>query len=250
MIEKSLLAFQDHIQGLLVALFADSTTAIAYLKKLGGTKSPTLNAISQSILQLCESWNVLLLPQFIAGSLNVMADALSRRNQVLGFEWTLCADVFRELQRCWSVSVDLFSTNLNYQLPVYFFPVLDPMSAGTDAMFQAWDVLEVYACPPFALVHQVLFKLRQSRGVSMTFVALFWPQKIWFPELLDLLVDVPVAFPMLRDLLHQPHFHRLHQNLRMLRLIAWRLSSEPCVTKASLRLWLNNLPSVAEDPLG
>ena len=126
----------------------------------GGTKSPTLNVIFQSILRVCESWDVLLLPQFIEGSLNVMADALSCRNQVLGSEWTLCAEVFRELQRRWSVSVDLFSTNLNHQLPVYFSPVLDPMSAGTDAMLQSWNDLEVYAFPPFALVHPVLLKLR------------------------------------------------------------------------------------------
>ena len=114
----------------------------------------------------------------------------------------------------WSFSVvgqslDLFSTNLNHQLTVYFSPVLDTMSAGTDAMLQSWDGLEVYAFPPFALVHQVLLRLRQSRGVSMTLVAPFWPQKIWFPELLDLLV----AFPTHWDLLHQPHFHCLHQNL-------------------------------------
>ena len=85
-VERSLFAFRNHLQGLRVALFADNTIAIAYLKELGGTKSPTLNAISQSILRVCESWNVLLLPQVIVGSLSVMADALSRRNQVLGFE--------------------------------------------------------------------------------------------------------------------------------------------------------------------
>ena len=131
-------------------------------QKTRRTKSPTLNAISQSILRLCESWNVLLLPQFIAGSLDVMADTLSRWNQVLGSEWTLCADIFRDLQRRWSVSVDLFSTNLNHQLPVYFFLVLELMSAGTGAMLQAWDGLEVYAFPPFALVNQVLPKLHDS----------------------------------------------------------------------------------------
>ena len=85
-VERSLFAFQDHLCGMRVALFADNTTAIAYLKKLGGTKSPTLNAISQSILRIGESWKVIVLSQFIASSLNVMADALSQRNQVLGSE--------------------------------------------------------------------------------------------------------------------------------------------------------------------
>ena len=53
----------------------------------------------------------------------------------------------------------------------------------------------------------------------------FWPQKEWFPELLSLSVAPPVPLPLRRDLLKQPHFHRLHQNLHMLHLHAWRLFS-------------------------
>ena len=136
--------------------------------------------------------------------------------------------------------------SLNHQLPVYFSPILNPMSAGTDAMLQAWDGLEVYAFPPFAVIPQILLKLRQSQGISMTLVTPFWPQKIWFLELLDLLVEVPVVLPLRRDLLCQPHFHRLHQNLRMLHLTAWRLFSWPRVINVSLQRWLDSLPSVAD----
>ena len=42
--------------------------------------------------------------------------------------------------------------------------------------------------------------------------------------------------PKRRDLLRQPHFHRFHDNLPLLRLAAWRLSSDSPVRQASLRL--------------
>ena len=54
-------------------------------------------------------------------------------------------------------------------------------------------------------------------------IAPFWPQKEGFPELQSLAVAPPVSLPLQRDLLKQPHFHRLHQNLPVLCLHAWRL---------------------------
>ena len=52
--------------------------------------------------------------------------------------------------------------------------------------------------------------------------------------------------PKRRDLLRQPHFHRFHDNLPLLRLAAWRLSSVSPVRQASLRQWLAILPSVGD----
>ena len=82
-----------------VSLFTDNTTALAYLHKEGGTRPSSLNAVAQGILRLCEANAVRLLPQFVPGRLNVLADSLSRGSQVLGSEWTLCQDVCQELFR-------------------------------------------------------------------------------------------------------------------------------------------------------
>ena len=49
------------------------------------------------------------------------------------------------------------------------------------------------------------------------------------------------TLPKRRDLLRQPHFRRFHDNLPLLRLAAWRLSSDSPVRQASLRQWLANL---------
>ena len=79
-----------------VAVFADNTTALAYLKHQGGTRSAVLNQTAQDLLRWAELHSVTRFPQFIMGHNNVLADALSRPNQIMGSEWTLklsvCSD--------------------------------------------------------------------------------------------------------------------------------------------------------------
>ena len=60
-----------------VSVFCDNSTAVSYLRKEGGTRSPFLNSLTQEILRWAESLSIRLLPQFIPGSLNVLADSLS-----------------------------------------------------------------------------------------------------------------------------------------------------------------------------
>ena len=183
------------------------------------------------------------------GQHSVIADSLSRENQVIGSEWTLCQEVVRKITRRWSMNVDLFATSLNYRFPAYFAPLADPMSLGTDSMVQSWDHLQAYAFPPFSLIRQVLNKIRFSRGTQVTLIAPFWPQKEWFPDLLELLTEPPLRLPERRDLLKQPHFHRFHQGLHMLNLHAWRLSSDSPDMKDSLIEWLSKSPLQEGDPL-
>ena len=94
----------------------------------------------------------------------------------------------------------------------------DPMEAGTDAFLQSWDHLQAYAFPPFSLIRQVLSRLQSSWGTLLTL-------KEWYPDLLRLSVAPPVTLPSRPVLLRQPHIYRLHQNLPMLQLHEWRLSS-------------------------
>ena len=127
------------------------------------------------------------------GRHNVIADSLSRPNQVLGSEWTLQTGVFQELRRRWPVSIDLFATSLNHQYCPYFSPFRDPNALGTNALLQSWNGWQAYASPPWSLIPTVLKKLRSSSRVLLTIIAPYWPQRPWFPDLLDLVVDGPVA---------------------------------------------------------
>ena len=191
-----------------VAVYADNTTAVAYLRHQGGTRSALLNRTEQQLLRWAEVHSITLLPQFIMGRNNVLADALSCPNQILGSEWTLKLSVFHRLRQRWPVMIDLFATSQNHCCLPYFSPFHDPNSIGTDALLQRWDGWQAYAFPPYVLILAVLKKLRSSSGVLLTIIAPYWPQRPWFPELLELLVDGPVALPLDRDLLSQPHVRR------------------------------------------
>ena len=247
-VQYGLLALEHLLVGLSVALFCDNTTTVAYLRRSGGTFSSTLNATAREILLWAETNRVRLLPQFIMGSSNVTADILSRPNQVIGSKWTLHQEVVDHLVHKWPAVVDLFATSLTARLLVYFSPASDSRAAGMDALLQPWDNLQAYAFPPIAIIRRVPVKLRSSKNCELTLIAPFWPQREWFPDLLELLSDLPIALPRRRDLLRQPHFHRFHQNLPMLQLTAWRLSSDSPVRPASLLRWLDNLSSVEGSP--
>ena len=172
--------FLPSLLGRHVALYADNTTVLAYLRKQGGTHLQTLNSMAQVVLRFCESHRIHLLPQFIPGKLNVLADSLNRKSQVICSEWTLCSEAFQQLLCCWPATIDLFATTPNYCLPVYSLPMVDPQSVGTDAMLQSWEGLQAYAFPPFGLIPRVLTKVRQLRGLELTLVAPFWTQHLGF----------------------------------------------------------------------
>ena len=203
-VERGLHHFAPKVVNSPVAVYADNSTAVAYLRNQGGTLSPLLNSIVQRILWWAESLPLVLALQFIMGKNNALVDALSRPNQILGSEWTLKREVFLDLQKRWLVMIDLFATSSNHQCSPYFSPFHDPNALGMDALLQNWDGYQVYAFPPWSLIPLVLKKLRSSSGVLMTLIALLWPQRPWYPELLDLVVDGPVPLPLSRDLLRQP----------------------------------------------
>ena len=121
---------RSFVEGAHHGVFADNTTALAYLRRQGGTFSPALNREAQLLLRWAESLQIRLVPQFIMGSRNVVVDSLSRWDQNIGSEWTLAQEVVLALQRRWPVTIDLFATILNYRLSVYFSPLNDPVAAG------------------------------------------------------------------------------------------------------------------------
>ena len=106
------------------------------------------------------------------------------------------------------------------------------MAVATDAFLYNWDHQDLYAFPPFPLIRQVLNKLRMAHQTNLILIAPFWPQREWFPDLIQASVDSPRRLPHRRDLLRQPHVRRFHQALPMLQLTAWKLSSEFSVTEA------------------
>jgi hypothetical protein len=201
----------------------DNTTTLSYINKQGGTKSTDMLHTTRSLLLWCHANHISIRAVHIKGSLNGMADLLSRDQRTVHTEWSLHPSVVRDLwEKSFLPEVDLFATVFNRKLPQYVSPFPDPGAWGVDAMSLNWDNLSVYAFPPFALVSSVVRKLEQSRRCRMVLIAPHWPSRSWFATLKNLSDAAPWPLP---NLLKQPTQQLFHENLPLLNLHAWFLSS-------------------------
>ena len=141
---------------------------------------------------------------------------------------------FDELRRRWPVVVDLFTISPNRCSSLFFsFP---QSSSSRDGCAPPQLGPSPGVCvPSVGLDASGPRKLQSSYGVLMALLAPYWPQRPWFPDLLDLAVDHLIVFPHCPDL-RQPHFHRRHLRVCRLSLLAWRLFSDLPGLQASLPL--------------
>ena len=74
----------------------DNTTAVAYVRNMGGSHSLSCNDITRQIWEWCVPRNIWLSISYIPGEINVIADQASR---VFGdsAEWKLYVDVFSRI---------------------------------------------------------------------------------------------------------------------------------------------------------
>jgi hypothetical protein len=79
-----------------------------------------------------------------------------------------------------------------------------------------------YAFPPFSLIAQCLQKTEDHAFGTM--VVPLWPKQPWFPVLLHLLVDQPVALPTSSQMLYHAHTNAPHTLGLQLKLMARKVS--------------------------
>ena len=231
--------FQSSLQGRTVAVFCATTTAVAYLRKEGGTWSPLLNTLAQEILRWPGSLSVHLAPQFLPGSNNVLTDALSRPHQLPHSGWSLNLTVFHSLRSLWSVQIVLFANSDDHRCSISFSPFRVPMSAGTDAFLLSWDGLQAYAFGghPSACSHVAPGLHGDGAHPSGSTLG---------PAPLVLRPAPPFAGsssvpPARQGLLRLPRSRHLSPDLSRLRLHAWRLSSDFPEPLASAPQWRSSL---------
>ena len=85
----ALKGFQEHLQGQRVLICSDNSTVVSYLNKEGGTHSIEMCALIWRILAFTNSRRIQIRARHVPGSLNVIADSLSRRDKVIQTEWSL-----------------------------------------------------------------------------------------------------------------------------------------------------------------
>ena len=119
-VSLALQRFKDQCQNQTVLVATDNSTVVAYINKQGGTHSAEMCALLWKIMTWCHHYKITFKARHIPGCLNVMADLLSKSNQVQSTEWSLHPQVFKQICHKWfTPHVDLFATRLNHKLPLY-----------------------------------------------------------------------------------------------------------------------------------
>lgn len=212
-----------------ILVHTDNSTVMAYVNKQGGVKSWQMWQETNTLLQLAEENQWLLSAKHVPGHLNVLADLLSRRHQVIQTEWQLHKEVVKLLSDKWGdPNIDLFATRLNHQMLLYVSPVPDPGAWAVDALSIEWNNLSAYAFPPPQILPQVLEKVRQCSNLRLILVAPMWDRHPWHKALTDLATEGPIPLPAWRNLLKQPHTGVLHPAPSTLKLGAWLLVKGHC----------------------
>ena len=205
-----------------VTVMCDKLTVVAYVNKQGGTVSRSLCSLVSRLLRWTESLDVHFDARYLPGQSNVLADLLSRRDRVIGTEWSLHPQVVRALLRHWgSPLIDLFATSLNAKLPLYCSLIPNPQAVFEDAFRHLWANLDVYAFPPFPLVGRVVARARETPNLSMTGRPPLAGEGVVRRPSTSTDPTTSGAAVVLR----QPHFNRFHHGVHALNLHAWRHSS-------------------------
>ena len=205
---------------------ADNRTAVAYINKMGGTKSPHLIRLSKDTWDFCLSRSLTLSAEYIPGSVNQVADALSRETPDAS-DWQLDPDVFHRIDKVWGpLQADLFASRTNHHILKYFSWKAYPGAAGTDSMICPWPTGTLYAFPPFCLVPRCLAKIRKLKA-QVVLVAPIWSNQAWYASLLKMAVEAPIRIPTNPRTLRSPvgHPHPLLAN-NSLHLAAWKVSGD------------------------
>ncbi len=178
----ALQTFLPSVENRNVLIETNNTTTLAYINKEGGTRSFQVYMETRDLLLWCHEKNVKIRAVHIKGSLNVMADLLSRDLKTINTEWSVHPQVIKNIWKMWYIpDVDLFATLYNNKLPTHVRPFPDPKVLATDAITMDWTGRKVYAFTPFAILKKVIAKLEQSPTCEMILITPYWPNQSWYP---------------------------------------------------------------------
>ena len=109
-------------------------TPVAYINHLGGT-SPVMTNLMKTIFVCTHELDMVLSAKYLARSLNMEADRLSRI--LTPYEWKLHPKIFNVIKKMWGPhTVDRFASELTTQLPRFISLYWDPKTEAVDALMQ------------------------------------------------------------------------------------------------------------------
>jgi hypothetical protein len=197
-----------HWHHILICLRMDNIAAICYINRMG-SKIKDLNVIMWRFVKFCKMHHLMVIASYIPGVL-IKADEPSRRRCSL-WDCGLKLHVLRILEQrlCQGqrVSFDLFATHMNTKAPEFASFLPDPEATWVNCLTQPWHCNGVdhlfYAFPPVNQVAQLLAKI-EAEQKTVLLVLPAWP-RLQMALLSRLMIVLPVAFPMSKATLEDPH---------------------------------------------
>ena len=169
--------------GLHVHVATDSTTAMAYVRKMGGVRSPACNEVAMKIWNWAQQTGSWVSASFLPGVQNVEADWASRHFKD-NIEWALNPKVYQQICLKFGLPlVDLFASYQNAKCELYVSWGPDPYSFHCDAFAMSWKNIDAFAFPPFSLLPRVLRKAEEEKPQRLIVVAPDWPSSHWYARL-------------------------------------------------------------------
>ena len=189
--------------GDLVRLHLDSTVALAYIRRQGGTRSLSLAA------EACDLWTdavarnvTILTPHWLSSSENVCADFLTR-NSMHQWDFFLDRDLFTLILDHFRVqpTLDAFASRETRQLPRFMCWGPDNQAVASDALLHSWDPI-TFLFPPLPLLLKALQKV-ETQGIRAVLVCPKWPNAMWWPMVMSMMSEPPLPLPPYKLALHK-----------------------------------------------
>ena len=104
-------AFQSSVLHQNIRVQSDNKTTVALINRQGTVHSRLLHSTTHNLLTWCHHKGIWLHAVYLPGTLNVLADRLSRPNQALGLEWSLHPSSLEPMFRHWGKPmIPMFAT--------------------------------------------------------------------------------------------------------------------------------------------
>lgn len=215
--------FLPVLRGKHVLVRSDNTSTVYHVNHQGGVRSVQSLREAQRLLHWAFPRLASLRAVFLPGVQNLAADMLSRQGPPPG-EWRLDPSVIQEVWRRYGTAeVDLFASSETTHCRLWFSLSETTSPLGQDALAHDWPQgCLLYAFPPLPLLTLVLDRVAACNH-RVLLVAPYWPGRVWFPRIRQLLNGEPWRLPARRDLLSQVGGRIWHPQPGRLQLHVWPL---------------------------
>ena len=197
-----------------VHLSLDNQTAVAFINRMGGTRSIPLCADAIRLWQTVLEKRGWVKAVWVPREENQLSDMLSK-TKLNVWEITLSPSVVQLLWDLWFIpEVDVFASRKCHVLPDYYSWYLDQGAKARDAFsLMKWPA-KVYCFPPVPLIPMTLSKIARD-GVLAILVIPEWRTAIWWDLLTPIMVEGPVKLGFYKEILiplsgqNLPYLHPL-----------------------------------------